>query len=322
MSKPSASPGGVDDVSALAATLLTLGDQWNLMILHSAFLHRSRRFAQWVELLGISESVLADRIRELVAAGILETVPYRTRTRAREEYWLTESGLALWSVLVSIWTWDETWAPGQDADPVRLLHSHCDAVTGRQSLPVLACAACGVRGVTARDTWTETISAEAVVAGSRRRHHRKTSRRPLDGAAAFDPQTLDLLGDRWSTLLLATALLGARRFSDFRERLGIAQSVLSGRLRLFVDHGVFEVAPIPGQRGQEYRLTQKGLDFFGVFAQLVAWSRSGHSPGRGDDLIIYHRACGHEFTPRLLCGACLQPLTRTSIRFEPDAIDR
>ncbi|MDN5766166.1 MAG: helix-turn-helix transcriptional regulator [Humibacillus sp.] len=318
MSKPSAPREGVDDVSALAATLLTLGDQWNLMILHSAFLHHSRRFAQWVERLGISESVLADRIRELVAAGILESVPYRTRTRAREEYWLTESGLALWSVLVSIWAWDETWAPGRATDPVRLVHRDCDGA----ALPLLACAACGVRDVTARDTWTETLSAEAVVAGSRRRHHRKTSRRPLDVAASFDPQTLDILGDRWSTLLLATALLGARRFSDFRERLGIAQSVLSGRLRLFVDHGVFEAQPTPGQRGHEYRLTQKGLDFFGVFTQLVAWSRAGHSPGRGDDLIIYHRACGYEFVPLLLCGACQQPLTRPSIRFEPEAATR
>ena len=60
--------------SAIGSGLLVLGDQWNLLILQQAFLNHVRRFGDWRDALAMSESVLAGRLKELVAAGMFEPV--------------------------------------------------------------------------------------------------------------------------------------------------------------------------------------------------------------------------------------------------------
>jgi DNA-binding HxlR family transcriptional regulator len=301
--------------SAIGSALLLVGDQWNLLILQQAFLRHVRRFADWRDSLDVADSVLSARIRELVAADVLAPGPYRTSGRRRTEYRLTEKGLPLWQFLVAIWSWEQAWVdPGGRDSPAaaRLEHLTC----GRFTVPELGCRTCSAAPVTARDTSVTTgpeITFRRVAVA---RHHRRTVRdRDRTRADSYRPQTLEILGDRWSTVLLVAAFLRVRRFADFQRELGIAPGVLSDRLGRFQELGVLRRVRTGVDR-EEYRLTDKGLGFFPVFAFLLDWAQRWYPQPPGTGLAILHHAGGHPFQPFLRCAQCRQPMARQQLRFE------
>ncbi|MEO3782038.1 helix-turn-helix domain-containing protein [Actinocorallia sp. B10E7] len=295
--------------SAIGQALLAISDQWTLLILQRAFLLRTKRFADWRDDLGMSESVLSNRLKELVAGGLLLPSPYREEGRTRTEYLLTEQARELWPLLVHVWSWERAWVPRRAGLP-ELVHETC----GNRTDVELGCAACGGAPVTARDT--ETLRGEATFAQvAVPRLHRKTVRvNAEDDPLSYFPETFELLGDRWGTVLLAAAFLGVRRFADFQAELGVAPSVLSNRLRRFTELGVLTTDESEGGRPR-YRLTDKGLAFFGVFAFLIDWAQRWYTGPPGTDLRLLHRACGKPFQPYLRCLSCGEPLERPAVAF-------
>src|SRR5919109_2272231 len=84
--------------------------------------------------------------------------------------------------------------------------------------------------------------------------------------------TLELVGDRWTWLIVRDAFLGVKRFAEFRESLGVAPNVLTDRLRRLVDEGVFERARYDEHPERfEYVLTEKGSDLFVALNALRQW---------------------------------------------------
>jgi DNA-binding HxlR family transcriptional regulator len=129
---------------SVARALAVVGDRWTLLLLRDCFLG-VRRFEQFQADLGTTRHRLADRLRKLVAHGILERVPYQERP-PRFEYRLTEKGRDLYPVVVSLTRWGDRWMAGRDGPPVELVHRGC----GRKVTPTLHCPACG-EPVGARD---------------------------------------------------------------------------------------------------------------------------------------------------------------------------
>jgi DNA-binding HxlR family transcriptional regulator len=298
--------------SAIGQALLALGDQWTLLILQRGLTKQVRRFADWRDELGMSESVLSARLKEMVAGGLLEQVAY-TSGGTRHEYRLTPRAAELWPMLVAIWSWERTWVHHHDPPP-DLIHQVC----GARADVVLGCGACGTAFVTARDTATERGAGATFAQVAVARHHRRTVRERLpDDALSYLPETMTILGDRWSTVVLAAAFLGIRRFADFQAELGIAPSVLSDRLRRFVEADVLVREPTPSARPQ-YRLTDKGLSFFPVFAFLVDWARRWYTGAPGTELTIRHTGCGSVLVPVLRCTACGRVMERDAVRFDLD----
>lgn len=87
-------------------------------------------------------------------------------------------------------------------------------------------------------------------------------------------RSLNLLADHWLLLVLREAFYGAKRFSEFEERLGVSRSVLTKRLQRLVEMGLFQKRPYdePGQRTrEEYVLTDRGVDLLPVLAALMEW---------------------------------------------------
>jgi DNA-binding HxlR family transcriptional regulator len=85
-------------------------------------------------------------------------------------------------------------------------------------------------------------------------------------------QALDVLGDRWTLLIIRESFFGTRRFVDFQKNLGIAKNILSRRLETLVEHGVLQRID-EGQHGAryEYRLSPKGKDLITVLTALRQW---------------------------------------------------
>lgn len=84
-------------------------------------------------------------------------------------------------------------------------------------------------------------------------------------------RTIDLVGDRWSLLIVRDAMDGAAAFTEFQQRLGIARNILADRLRRLVEHGVLTSAPTAGGKRHVYRLTETGRDLFTVIVALRQW---------------------------------------------------
>jgi DNA-binding HxlR family transcriptional regulator len=82
-------------------------------------------------------------------------------------------------------------------------------------------------------------------------------------------RTVDLVGDRWSLLIVRDAMAGARSFTEFRLSLGVARNILSDRLRRLVGYGVLSTSPT-GRR-HVYELTEAGKDLFTTIVALRQW---------------------------------------------------
>ncbi|QUQ64222.1 winged helix-turn-helix transcriptional regulator [Kutzneria sp. CA-103260] len=103
-----------------------LGDPWTLLILRQAMLGHTR-FDQLRDEIGISDNILAARLRRLVAAGLFERVPYRDeRGRARQEYRLTAAGLDTLPVLHALAAWGDKHTRADNAgEPLQIIHQKC-----------------------------------------------------------------------------------------------------------------------------------------------------------------------------------------------------
>lgn len=301
-------------VNALGRALQIVGDHRNLAIIRGAF-RGSRRFSDWQQVLEVSDPVLSGRLRSLVDEGVFARVQYQ-HAPPRAEYRLTDAGKALWLVFVELWAWDRKWLGGGGesgaGEEIRLLHHAC----GHSINPLLSCGGCGDVGITARDT--SAIRNLPVSAANPPRRYRRATRPDAVDTDHNAMSAIDLLGDRWSTSLLAAALLGARSFGDFQDQLGrVPPLILSDRLDVFVKQQVLERRPArPGGRRMNYALAPKGLDFFGVFAAIVAWTNVWLAEADDPPITIVHRRCGLPLDPVLVCNECGQRLERRTVHFD------
>ncbi|KNB49100.1 winged helix-turn-helix transcriptional regulator [Streptomyces caatingaensis] len=100
-------------------------------------------------------------------------------------------------------------------------------------------------------------------------------------------RTLDLVGDRWSLLVIRDAMDGARSFTEFQRRTGIARNILAERLRRLTAHGLLAQRTAPTGRRQEYVLTDAGRDLFSVILTLRQWGeRHAFAPGEAHSTLV------------------------------------
>ena len=133
------------------------------------------------------------------------------------------------------------------------------------------------------------------------------------------PETMALIGSRWSSALLGAAFLGATRFTDFAAMIGAAPTVVAERLRSFTDLGVLEPVEVDGRPDRStYHLTAKGRAFFPAVACFLAWGEQWRPAPDGPAVVATHHGCGRAFVPELGCSTCSATLTRQSVVVTPD----
>ncbi len=133
-----------DQNCSVARTVAVIGDRWTLLILRDLFLG-VRRFEVFEERLGISRSIIADRLKKLTDEGVLRREAYQ-QNPVRHEYRLTDKGLALHPVIMAIVHWGDVHYAGAASPPLIHRHKAC----GHDFAPVQTCSECG-DVVTARD---------------------------------------------------------------------------------------------------------------------------------------------------------------------------
>lgn len=101
-------------------------------------------------------------------------------------------------------------------------------------------------------------------------------------------RTLDVIGDRWSLMIIRDAFDDIRRFSEFQKSLGVAKNILASRLKALVEVGVFDVRPASdGSAYKEYVLTEKGREIFPVVVSLRQWGeRFLFEPGETRSVLL------------------------------------
>jgi DNA-binding HxlR family transcriptional regulator len=126
-----------DEACSVARTISVIGDRWTLLILRDAFL-RVRRFEEFERRLAITRHILADRLKKLVAAGVLARIAYQQRPK-RYEYRLTDKGLDLHAILLALVHWGDVHMVGERGRPKLYQHRDCGSLFD----PVVSCSACG-----------------------------------------------------------------------------------------------------------------------------------------------------------------------------------
>jgi DNA-binding HxlR family transcriptional regulator len=133
-------------------------------------------------------------------------------------------------------------------------------------------------------------------------------------------RTLEVVGEKWTLLVLREAFYGVRRFADFQRVLGCARNVLSARLKTLVDEGILRREPYrePGSRERdEYRLTEKGLELLPVLLALMQWGDRWGADTEGPAVAVRHRECSEPIGVELRCASGHRPLTHRDTEVVP-----
>lgn len=287
----------------VAAGLDVVGDRWALLILRDAFLGRTR-FEQFRQYTGASRTTLTRRLESLLKADVL----YKKSLGKRFEYKLTDKGQGLFQVSLLCWRWEIEWTElNPDVLPVSLHHKSC----GQSLNPVVVCGPCqkpvGVGDV----EWPQAIISNQTL------HHnfeqqlaviQPFNKRRVRTATVSQSQDLslayvsDLIGDRWTMMLLISAFFGENRYDGFQKHLKIASNILTDRLSLLVNVDVFQRERYQDKPPRyEYRLTEKGKSLYPLIMMIRQWVLDW-LPNSPETLI--HKPCGNALYMRVECGHC------------------
>ncbi len=113
----------------------------------------------------------------------------------------------------------------------------------------------------------------------------------------------EIIGDRWTLLIMGCAFIGITRFDSVMQQLGIASNILSSRLKLLVSHGLLTKVPLSQERHHEYRLTDKGKSLYPQTMVLRQWALEWLTPVK-HPVTLVHAPCGNVLETDVICTGC------------------
>lgn len=295
---------------SVARVVGILSDAWTFLIIREAFFG-ARRFESFRAALGLPRATLTERLKRLTRQGIFRQ--YRTSPGSRRaEYRLTKAGLELYPSFMAMMQFGDRWLSGGKGSPLTLIHETC----GSECQPIVACSACLEPMAAVRVNYRNGPGAGYRSAQPVHRARRSSDATQFSrGRPSSVSRTLEIIGDRWSFLIIREAFLGARRFDRLLAELNIASNILTDRLTRLVATGIFERRKYQSQPDRyEYRLTEMGMDLYGALIVMLAWGDRWLSRG-GPPIILTHHDCGNDFTPTVICNHCMTPIEAHAMRY-------
>ncbi|WP_416968128.1 winged helix-turn-helix transcriptional regulator [Streptomyces sp. 4F14] len=142
--------------------------------------------------------------------------------------------------------------------------------------------------------------------------------RMYDSQLCSIARTLEVVGERWTLLIIRDAQLGLRRFEEFQDSLGIARNVLTNRLSKLVDDGLLERVCYQERPARyEYRPTEKTRDLLAAILGLMHWGDEHAADPAGPPRIASHVGCGGDVRERLVCTRCEQTVGADAVDLLP-----
>ena len=127
-------------------------------------------------------------------------------------------------------------------------------------------------------------------------------------------RALELVGERWTLLIMREAFFGVQRFGQLARNLGIPRPTLSSRLRMLVDVGLLDRVPYSQDpERHEYRLTDAGRELFGAIVVLMRWGDEHLPNPDGPPIVLRHQTCGKPIDARLICAHCGDEITAHNV---------
>jgi DNA-binding HxlR family transcriptional regulator len=288
-----------------------VGDTSTLLILEASWIG-ARRFDDIRVRSGLLPTLLSNRLRRMVVAGILEKSLYSTAP-PRHEYHMTGKGRELYWTALMMLRWERRWAPSDGKLQIHLRHTVC----GKTFDPTPTCLSCR-KEITAREVdWTEGPGVGwMAVRYSRRRQLRNAASERAANTSLLD-EVAQITGDRWASLVLRSIFTGIRKFDEIRRDTSMATNILSERLSWLVERGVIrmqEYSDVP--RRHEYRLNDKGIDYYPVLLMLLRWGDKYYSSPEGPPLLLRHGADGHALDPAVTCSGCGEVVKIRDVEFK------
>jgi DNA-binding HxlR family transcriptional regulator len=131
-------------------------------------------------------------------------------------------------------------------------------------------------------------------------------------------RAMEVLGERWTFLIVREAFFGVRRFTGLQRNLGIARNILSVRLQTLTRAGILERIRYQEEPERyEYKLTAMGRDLYPAIVSIMRWGDEYLAGDAGPPLLLLHQECGHHAEPTLVCSHCGEPLDPRKVTPEP-----
>lgn len=299
--------------SPVARAFAVVGDRWAGLILRDAFLG-VRQFEAFRRRSGAARGTLTSRLKSLLDHGILRRQKYQ-ETPARYEYCLTKKGLGLYPWTLSVWDWETLWSVEPHIPP-DLHHTDC----GHKTRPVFRCRHCktevSMREVAVRQLTTpgprETVPA---------RFQRRTgsSKYSEEGVDRRFFHVLDVIGDRWTGLVIAALFFGLNRYDEIANALGIATNILADRLKVLMNAEILQQVQYQEKPPRyKYVLTGKGAALYGVALQMHEWALRWLYQDEQAVISLEHKTCGKALQTEVVCSACDRGLSIHNVSFNRD----
>src|SRR5262245_4194424 len=294
---------------SVARTLDIVSDAWAFLIIREAFFG-TQTFEAFRSALGIPRATLTDRLRKLTQLAIFRQVA--PGSSQRKEYRLTKMGFDLYPSFIALMQFGDRWLSKGKPPPLTLVHVNC----GCDSHPIVACSHCG-ESVGARDAKFR----DGPGAGRSSAKPGRNTRRASDGSQfllgrpSSVSRALEIIGDKWSFMVVREGFFGNRRYDKILTELAIAPNILTDRLNRLVASGVLyrrQYQSLPDRC--EYLLPDRGRDLYGPFITMPRWGDRWLSKGK-PPLLLTHVTCGHDFHASVNCDRCKQPIVAADMRY-------
>ncbi len=292
---------------SIADGLEVIGDRWTLLILREAFKGHTR-FEHFIEETGISRATLTRRLKSMIEDGLLKKSSYGA-SKNRFEYFLSRRGLKLVSGSILAAAWERRWqTTDHEKLPDKITHTAC----GKVLSPLAVCRHCSTPLDIDEVEWPQGEQHINPQFALIRSHEKPKRKRAADTKHAG---LAELIGDRWTLLLLIAALFGTRRYDSFRKQLNIPPNILAARLKNLIANSILtkEVYQEHPPRS-EYQLTAKGKALFPFVMTLRQWVIDSLSNSNSVAHLL-HKNCNHALHVDVICSSCKEIPKPTDLKF-------
>lgn len=273
-----------------------LADLWTILVTREAFFG-AKRFDDFFEHINIPRARLSERLKHLLNLGLLTKEAYQANP-LRYEYHLTAMGLGTYPIALALIHWGDSWRPA--ANRIRLQHKSC----GHLLKANIVCRECNTKLQHSDIIWPASFPLDAFTAqeSTVRMWRRKLTMPGLSDRPDSVQEAFKAIGDRWSMLLIYAAQQTEFRFGEVRDKLGLADNILSDRLKHLQAENILERTS--NTRSSPYCVTEAGRALLPALLAARDWAIEWLQLESGEWSVLKHSLCGHVVRTKCICDAC------------------